>query len=124
MIELNVDGKLIQAEEGKSLLQVCLENGIYVPNLCFLEEMTDPPASCRLCLVEIRGEKGPVPSCKIRPETGMEVVTDSPRVRRLQRTALRLLLSVHRAECRRCPSNRRCELQRMVRMILDRVQPK
>ncbi len=117
MIELNVDGKLVQAEEGKSLLQVCLENGIYVPNLCFLEEMTNPPVSCRLCFVEIRGKKDPVPSCKIHPEAGMEVVTDSPRVRRLQRTALRLLLSAHRADCRKCPSNRHCELQHMVRFL-------
>jgi len=117
MIELTIDGKPIRAEEETSLLRVCLENGIYVPNLCFLEEMTNPPASCRLCFVDIQGEKRPVPSCKVQPKPGMVVVTDTPHVRELQRSALRLLLSVHRAECRQCPSNRKCDLQRMVKFL-------
>ncbi len=117
MICLTVDGKEIQAEEGKTLLQVCLDNGIYIPNLCYMEGMENPPTSCRLCFVEIAGEAAPVASCRVEPRDGMVVGTDSPEVRRLQRSALRLLLSAHRLDCKHCPSNRRCELQRMTRFL-------
>jgi NADH dehydrogenase/NADH:ubiquinone oxidoreductase subunit G len=59
VIALNVDGIEIETRKGKTLLEACLENGIYIPNLCFLEAMEEPPASCRLCFVEIEGERGP-----------------------------------------------------------------
>jgi len=124
MVKLTVDGREIEAEEGKSLLETCLESGIYIPNLCFLEDMANPPASCRLCFVEIEGEKKPVASCKAMPKSGMVVRTDTEAVRRLQRTALRLLLSVHDAKCRSCPSNKKCELQRMVKLLGVRLKPR
>jgi NADH dehydrogenase/NADH:ubiquinone oxidoreductase subunit G len=124
MVKLRIDGREIEAEEGKNLLHTCLEHGIYIPNLCFLEGMKDPPASCRLCFVEIEGVKKPVASCKVAPVDGMVVRTDTQAVRRLQSTALRLLLSVHDAKCRSCPSNRRCELQRMARLLGVRLKPR
>lgn len=124
MVEITVDGRKIEVEEGRSLLEGCLRNGIYIPNLCFMEGMEDPPASCRLCFVAVAGERKPVASCKVTPRSGMVVTTDSEEVRRLQRTALRLLLSAHTAECRKCPSNRRCELQRMVRFLGVRLRPR
>ena len=68
-ITLTIDDREIQAIEGRNLLQTCLENGIVVPNLCFLEDMSDPPASCRLCFVEIAGVPQPLPSCKV-PSAG------------------------------------------------------
>jgi bidirectional [NiFe] hydrogenase diaphorase subunit len=124
MIRLTVDGKEIQVEEGKSLLLACLDNGIYVPNLCFMETMQDPPASCRLCFVEVEGKSEPVSSCRIQPTEGMVVKTDTEPVRRLQRTALRLLLSVHEVQCRHCPSNKRCDLQRMAKFLAVRLRPR
>jgi len=124
MIRLVVDDKDIEIEEGKNLLNGCLDNGIYIPNLCFMKEMENPPASCRLCFVEVGKEGKPVPACKVQPKEGMVVRTDTEEVRRLQRTALRLLLSVHKADCRNCPSNKRCELQRMVRLLGVRLRPR
>lgn len=124
MVQLTVDEKEIEVEEGKSLLEACLENGIYIPNLCFMKDMEDPPASCRLCFVEIEGQKKPVASCKVMPLKGMVVRTGTEEVRRLQRTALRLLLSVHNVACRSCPSNKKCELQRMVRLLGIRLKPR
>jgi len=53
MIKLVVDNKEIETEEGNSVLQACLDNNIYIPNLCYLKEMDNPPGSCRLCFVEI-----------------------------------------------------------------------
>ena len=124
MIRLVVDGKEIEARQGTSLLEACLESGIYIPNLCFLKGMKNPPASCRLCFVDIEGASKPVASCRIEPGEGMVVRTDTEPVRRLQRTALRLLLSAHVANCRNCPSNKKCELQRMVRLLGVRLKPR
>lgn len=117
MIRLTVDGIEIEVDEGKNLLQVCLEKGIYVPHLCYLEGMANPPASCRLCFVEIAGANGPVPSCRTEPQAGMVVTTQSPAVRKLQRSALQLLLSAHRVDCRNCPSNKRCDLQKTAKFL-------
>jgi bidirectional [NiFe] hydrogenase diaphorase subunit len=117
MIKLTVDGKAIEVSEQQNLLAACLQEGIYIPNLCFLEEMTNPPASCRLCFVDIEGERNPVAACKVQPTEAMVVKTDTDRVRRLQRSALRLLLSVHHVDCRNCPSNKKCDLQRLSKLL-------
>ena len=124
MVKLLVDNRVIEVEEGANLLRACLENGIYIPNLCYLESMEVPSASCRMCFVEIEGEERPVPSCTVKVREGMEVKTDTSAVRRLQRSALRLLLSVHRVECGECPANKRCELQRMARFLKMGLKPK
>jgi bidirectional [NiFe] hydrogenase diaphorase subunit len=124
MARLVIDGKEIEAHAGENLLRVCLQNGIYVPNLCYLETMAKPHASCRLCFVEVGGKQKPIPSCTLTVKDGMVIRTDTPTVRSLQQTALRLLLSVHRADCRRCPSNRRCDLQRLARLLGVRLRPK
>ncbi len=116
-IKILVDGKDIKAKSGESLLTACLANDIYIPNLCHMEGMPHPPASCRLCFVEIEGTKGPVTSCAVQVENGMAVKTDTPDVRRLQRTALRLLLSVHDVSCKKCPANKKCELQKMAKFL-------
>ncbi len=105
-------------------MDACLKNGIYIPNLCFLKGMEDPPASCRLCLVEVEGEDGPVASCTVKVRDGLAVKTDTPCVRRLQRSALRLLLSVHDVDCARCPANKKCELQRIAKFLKIGLKPK
>ncbi|MGA7878037.1 MAG: 2Fe-2S iron-sulfur cluster-binding protein [Desulfoferrobacter sp.] len=117
MIRLTVDGREIEAKKGTSLLSACLKNGIYIPHLCYLEGMENPPASCRLCFVEIAGANGPVASCRTEPQNGMVVTTQSPAVRQLQRSALQLLLSAHRMDCRNCPSNKHCDLQQIAKLL-------
>ena len=117
MPKLRVDGKEIEAKEGTTLLQVCLDNDIYIPNLCFLESMEDPSASCRMCFVEVEGEKRPITSCTVNIKDDMVVKTDTPAVRQLQRTGLRLLLSVHHVDCKNCPANKKCELQRIAKFL-------
>jgi bidirectional [NiFe] hydrogenase diaphorase subunit len=114
---LTVDNRVIQAEAGQNLLKACLENGIHVPNLCYLEGIKRPLASCRLCFVEIEGEKAPVTACTQSVIGGMVVRTDSEAVRQLQRSALEMLLSVHKVDCGHCPANKNCELQRMARSL-------
>jgi len=117
MIKLTVDDREIEAQEGITLLQACLDNDIYIPNLCYLKQMQDPPSSCRLCFVEIEGYRQPVTSCRVEIQEGMVVKTNTERVRKLQRTAFELLLSVHHVDCKNCPANRKCELQRIAKHL-------
>jgi len=124
MLGIVVNGNWIFVDEARSLLEGCLRNGIYIPNLCFLEEMLDPPASCRLCFVEVEGQEQPIMACKVNPWAGMVIRTDTDQIRRLQQTALRLLLTVHEAKCKPCPSNRRCDLQKLVKLLGVRIRPR
>jgi len=124
MLKLRVDNQEIEAREGKTLLQACLDNQIYVPNLCYLEDMESPSASCRMCFVEIEGTPQPVPSCTVQVNNDMVVKTDTPAVRQLQRTALRLLLSVHDVDCKNCHANKKCELQNIAKFLKVGLKPK
>jgi len=117
VIKFTVDDKEIESEEGATVLQACLDNGMYIPNLCYLKEMPNPPGSCRLCFVEIKGHDNPVTSCTVQCKEGMVIRTDSEHVRRLQKTAFELLLSVHHVDCKICPANRKCELQRIAKFL-------
>ena len=122
MIKILVDHKEIEVQEGTVLLEACICNGIYVPNLCYLEGMEHPEASCRLCFVEIEGK--PVPACTVKISAPLVVKTDTPAVRSLQRSALRLLLSVHDVDCAHCPANKKCALQNMARFLGMSLKPK
>ncbi len=117
MARLLVDNKEIEAREGANLLQTCLDNDIYVPNLCHMKGRGEAHASCRLCFVEIEGVDGPAAACTVRVRDDMNVRTDAPAVRQLQRAGLRMLLSVHHIECKTCPANRSCELQRLAKFL-------
>lgn len=123
MVELVVDGKQIEAEEGRRLLDVCLENGIYIPNLCYLEEMENPSASCRLCFVEIEGEEKPVSSCKVVVQPGMVVKTDTETVRQMQRSVFELLISNHHVNCKNCPSKKKCQLAKIGKLVGVKLKP-
>lgn len=124
MVTLLVDGREIEAKNGTTLLQACLDADIYIPNLCYLENMDAPSASCRLCFVEIEGQEKPVTSCTTVVMNDMVVKTDTPAVRRLQRTALRLLLSVHHVDCKHCRANKTCELQNIAKFLNVGLKPK
>ena len=124
MLKLLVDNQEIETREGKTLLQACLDNQIYIPNLCYLENVERPSASCRMCFVEIEGLKQPVPSCTVQVRDEMVVKTDTPGVRQLQRTALRLLLSVHDVDCKNCHANKNCELQNIAKFLKVGLKPK
>ena len=113
MVNLTVDDRTIKARDDSSVLAACLSTGIYIPHLCWLEGDTpaDAPAACRLCFVEIDGFAEPMAACAVTVENGMTVRTGTGAVRSLQKTALKLLLSVHRVECKPCPANNACQLQ-------------
>jgi len=116
-VTITVDEKPLDVEEGSSLLQACLDNGIYVPHLCHLPGAAAPQASCRLCFVEVAGMDRPVAACTLKVADQMVIRTDNPAVRRLQKTGLRLLLSVHAVDCKNCPANKKCALQDLARFL-------
>ena len=124
MVTLSVDDRKIEIAAGTNLLTACLQNDIYIPNLCYIEGMDHPPASCRLCFVEIDGEDAPLPACTLQVRPDMVVRTDTPAVRRLQKTALQLLLSVHDVDCKNCPANRNCALQDMAKFLKTALKSK
>ena len=117
MPKIRVDNQEIEVQEGKTVLQACLDNGIYIPNLCYIESMDAPSASCRMCFVEIEGVQQPITSCTMLVKENMVVKTDTESVRKLQRTALRLLLSVHDVDCKNCHANKKCEIQNIARFL-------
>lgn len=117
MVTLVVDGKEIKAKEGTTLLKACLDNDIYIPNLCYIDGIEETAASCRMCFVEIEGEEKPVASCTVPVEPSLQVKTDTPAVRQLQASALRLLLSVHHVDCKNCQANKKCALQDMAKFL-------
>lgn len=117
MINLIVDDKEIKVEEGKTVLQACLENGIFIPNLCFMKTREHPHASCRLCFVEIDGVEGPVTSCTEHVREGLVVRTDTSPVRRLQRMGFKLLMSAHHRDPKECPVKGSCQLIRIAKHL-------
>ncbi|MEJ2657465.1 MAG: 2Fe-2S iron-sulfur cluster-binding protein [Desulfobacterales bacterium] len=124
MPKIQVDNREIEAPENTTVLQACLDNGIYIPNLCYLEGMEAPSASCRMCFVEVEGERQPVTSCTALVKENMVVKTDTETVRDLQRTALRLLLSVHDVDCKNCHANKNCALQNIAKFLKVGLKPK
>ncbi|MFO8102015.1 MAG: 2Fe-2S iron-sulfur cluster-binding protein [Dehalococcoidia bacterium] len=116
-VNLTIDGKTISAPQGHSVLWAALDNDIYIPNLCAIREAPKVTASCRLCFVEVEGKPGPVPACTEPAIEGMVVNTLSANAQQLARTALELLLASHTVDCKNCPANGNCELQRAAKHL-------
>jgi len=117
MITIEVDNKKIKVNKGTNLLQACLDNGIYIPNLCYIKDIDNSFSSCRMCFVEIQGQDKPVASCTVRVTKPLKVKTDTLQVRQLQKSAMRLLLSTHDVDCKNCFANKKCDLQNIAKFL-------
>ncbi|HNQ74788.1 MAG TPA: bidirectional hydrogenase complex protein HoxU [Verrucomicrobiota bacterium] len=119
---LTIDDKHLSAEEGATLLQAAKEAGITLPTLCHLEGIYDVGA-CRLCLVEVKGLTKLVPACTTRVAEGMEVLTNSERLRKYRRMTLELLFAERNHICAVCVANGHCELQTLAYSLgMDHVR--
>jgi bidirectional [NiFe] hydrogenase diaphorase subunit len=107
---LIIDGKELSAEEGATILKVATEAGINIPTLCHLDGVYDVGA-CRLCLVELAGTPKLLPACTTKISEGMNIKTDSERLRKYRRMTLELLFAERNHVCAVCVSNGHCELQ-------------
>ena len=111
MVNLTIDGRAIQAEPGKTVLEVAKENGVFIPFLCYHPALK-PIGSCRICVVEIKpGPPRPLPACATTVNEGMEVVTNSPKLLALRQELMKLVLINHALECPICDKGGECELQ-------------
>lgn len=100
MVKVIVNGKEVEVEEGSTVLDAVSKAGYHVPTLCFLKGIHNE-ASCRMCLVELPNGKL-IPSCAYQVSEGLEVITDSERLRRNRRTILELTLATHKMKCYDC----------------------
>ena len=112
MIEMQVDGRTIEARDGETILAALKREGMYVPTLCYLEGLL-PSGACRMCVVEQEGSGALLPSCSYPVAPGLRVLTRSPKVLNARKTIVELLLSNHPDDCLYCVRSRNCELHRL-----------
>jgi predicted molibdopterin-dependent oxidoreductase YjgC len=89
-VEVTIDGKAVRVPAGSTILEACRAEGIDTPTLCYLENLT-PVNVCRVCVVEVTGARVLVPACSRRVEPGMEIATDSERVRHSRKMVMEFL---------------------------------
>jgi bidirectional [NiFe] hydrogenase diaphorase subunit len=107
---LKIDDRDVGARMGETILDVALENGLPIPTLCHFDGLSEM-GGCRLCVVEIAGRPRPAAACVTQVEEGMEVRTDSERLRRYRRLLLELFFTERNHVCAVCVANGHCELQ-------------
>ena len=111
-LSIRIDGELVSALEGQTILEAAKEAGKYIPTLCYLEGLSTVGA-CRLCIVEVSGTDRLLPACTTPAQDGMSVTTTSPKLMQYRRIAIELLFVERNHVCAVCVSNGRCELQSM-----------
>jgi len=109
-ISVTIDGRQLTGRAGQSVLELALKNGIEIPNLCY-DPRLEPTGSCRLCLVEVEGQKQPVTACTLEIQPGMVVSTNTEEIRAIRKTILELLFYEHCGSCTTCDENGECRLQ-------------
>mgnify|MGYP003586360987 FL=1 len=110
MIKIQVNGRSVDAQEGEALLSAVRRAGIAIPTLCHYDGLP-PSGACRMCVVEVEGQRGLTPSCAYPVAAGMKVLTHSPRAVDARKTLVELLLANHPDDCLYCNRNGDCELQ-------------
>ena len=110
MIEIKINGKSIKVEPGTTILQAAKGNDIYIPNLCY-DKRLRPYGGCRLCVVEVEGQKRLFAACSTPAENGMTVHTETPKLHKARKLVLELLLIHHPLDCPICDKAGECQLQ-------------
>ncbi|MEQ2445030.1 NADH-dependent [FeFe] hydrogenase, group A6 [Pseudoflavonifractor sp. CLA-AP-H29] len=122
MVNLKIDNIPVSVPAGTTVLEAARNAGIKIPSLCFLKDINEIGA-CRICVVEVKGAKSLVASCVYPVSEGMEVFTNTEKVRHSRQLTLELILSNHRMDCLTCARSGRCELQDLARDLgIDAVR--
>ncbi len=121
-ISLTIDGNKVRGHEGDTVLDVCRENGIDVPTLCEMKGLTNVGA-CRMCVVDIEGERRINPSCTYPARDGLVVHTKTEKIEKYRRLILELMFTEKNHYCMYCEKSGDCELQSMgYRYQMDNVR--
>ncbi len=112
MVTLKVNDMPITVPENTTILEATRLVGMPVPTLCYLKDINEI-AACRVCVVEVKGIDKLITACNNVCAEGMEVYTNTPKVRNARRTNIALLLSQHRTHCPTCTRNGSCQLQKI-----------
>ncbi len=107
---LSINGEMVSAREGETILQAAKDAGIPIPTLCHLEGVSDVGA-CRLCLVEIEGSNKLHPACVTQVAEGMTVQTHTDKLKEYRRMTVEMLFAEGNHVCAVCVANGNCELQ-------------
>lgn len=117
MVNIKINGRDIQADEGMTVLDAAKKASIKIPTLCHMDleglGFLNKDANCRVCMVEVMNWGNLVPACITKVSEGMDIRTDTPRVVNARRTNVELLLSNHPKDCLVCNRNGSCELQQL-----------
>jgi len=112
MVNLRINNIDVAVEEGTKILQAARNHHINIPTLCNYPDL-HIQSECRICVVELEGQKKLFPSCCTEAKEGMIIHTNSPRVLNARKTIVELILANHDANCTACPKNLNCELQKL-----------
>jgi NADH-quinone oxidoreductase subunit G len=110
MIEIQIDGQILEAQPGETIIQVADKAGIYIPRFCYHKKLS-VVASCRMCLVEVEKAPKTLPACATPVMPGMKVNTRSEKALFSQKTVMEFLLINHPLDCPICDQGGECELQ-------------
>ena len=111
-VSLTIDSVPVTVPVGTSIMRAASQVDVNVPKLCATDQL-EAFGSCRLCLVEVEGRRGPVASCTEPVQAGMEVHTQTPELANLRKAVMELYISDHPLDCLTCAANGDCELQDM-----------
>lgn len=108
-IQITIDRKKVKAYKGQTILEAAKDHGIEIPTLCFHSDL-DIKANCRICVVQVKGMKDLQTACSTEIRKGMEIITNSPRIRRARKINLELIFAQHIEECDDCVWRYNCLL--------------
>ena len=112
MVKLTIDNIPVEVSENTTILEAAKAAGINIPTLCYLKDINEI-AACRVCIVEIEGMDRLISSCNNLVREGMNVYTNSPKVREARRVNVELILSQHNTNCAYCSRSGNCALQKV-----------
>lgn len=115
-ISMRIDGELVTANEGQTVLRAARSHGKLIPTLCHLDGLTDVGA-CRVCVVELAGTDRLLPACTTPVQEGMSIRTSSAKLTLYRKMAIELLLVERNHICSSCVSNGHCELQSLAQAL-------
>ena len=112
MVNIKINNMPLSVPKGISILEAARMAGIEIPTLCYLKKINEIGA-CRICMVEVKGSRSLVTACVYPVNEGMEIFTNTERVRKSRKMTLELILSTHDRKCLSCVRSGTCELQQL-----------